>query len=113
MYSDDVPLETDAAYSFSSGSGTSGTCKNIINGSYSAMSFQYVQQNNSDQLISALRLGPVAVAIDGSSFAFMFYTNGILNTNSNCGTTLNHAVLLVGYNKDSNPPSYRILNSYR
>jgi len=31
---------------------------------------------------------------------FMMYTGGILDTDS-CGTTLNHAVLAVGYGKDS------------
>ena len=43
--------------------------------------------------------GPIAVAVDASSNAFRYYGGGIVA--SACGSRLNHAVLLVGYDRAS------------
>ena len=40
---------------------------------------------------------PVAVALDASSYAFQFYASGVVKAEDNCGSTLNHAVVVVGY----------------
>ena len=41
-------------------------------------------------------VGPVSVGICGTDVQFMFYGGGIFNP-KDCCTTLNHAVLVVGY----------------
>lgn len=33
-------------------------------------------------------------------------------SNLNCGTTLDHEILIVGYNAENNPPYWIIKNSY-
>lgn len=42
---------------------------------------------------------PVAVAIQANMPCFQFYYSGVLD-NTNCGTNLDHAVLVVGYGTD-------------
>jgi len=39
----------------------------------------------------------VSISIDASGATFQLYKNGIINS---CGTSLNHAVLVVGYGHD-------------
>jgi len=59
--------------------------------------------------------GPVAVAIDASPLHFQFYKSGIID-DPNCGTDypdINHAVLAVGYDTNSNGEKYwTIKNSW-
>jgi C1A family cysteine protease len=43
-------------------------------------------------LKSAVKVNPVSICIDASKWSL--YKGGVLN---NCGTTPNHAVLLVGF----------------
>ncbi|KAL4432288.1 hypothetical protein ABPG74_020256 [Tetrahymena malaccensis] len=56
-------------------------------------------------LVAAIQKAPVTVGIDASTL--QFYTNGIF---SNCGTKINHGVLLVGY--DSVKEAWKIKNSW-
>ena len=46
--------------------------------------------------MAALNIAPVVVALDGIT-TLQTYKSGIINTNR-CGTTLDHSILLVGYN---------------
>ena len=43
-------------------------------------------------------VGPVSVGICGTDLRFMYYGGGVFNPRD-CCTTLNHAVLIVGYGK--------------
>ncbi len=58
--------------------------------------FATVEQYNHDQLLEALNIGPVAVAVNGDSFNFYYYTTGIIHEDCGEGREANHAVLLVG-----------------
>ncbi len=40
---------------------------------------------------------PVSVAVAASSFAFQYYQGGVLTSSSECGTSIDHAILAVGY----------------
>jgi C1A family cysteine protease len=51
-------------------------------------------------LKAALNINPVSVAIEADKFKFQSYKSGIFD-DANCGTTLDHAVLLVGYGTES------------
>lgn len=44
-----------------------------------------------------MQYGPVVAAVDASSLDWTLYTAGVL-TSAACGTTVNSAVLVVGYN---------------
>jgi len=43
--------------------------------------------------------GPISVCLDANSF--YSYTGGVITTNSGCGTSMNHCVMVTGYNVTS------------
>uniref|UniRef100_A0A674J7Q0 Peptidase C1A papain C-terminal domain-containing protein n=1 Tax=Terrapene triunguis TaxID=2587831 RepID=A0A674J7Q0_9SAUR len=55
--------------------------------------------------------GPVAVSIDASLKSFIFYSNGIYY-DPQCGESLNHAVLAVGYGVLQEESYWLIKNSW-
>lgn len=63
----------------------------------------YVDVPGCDNLLNALNQRPVSVAVDASNWSL--YRTGVL---SNCGTAINHGVLLVGVTNDY----WRIKNSW-
>jgi len=47
---------------------------------------------------------PLSVALNASSSAFQFYSSGVVRAGDGCGTSLNHAVVIVGFtDSDMNP----------
>jgi len=67
-------------------------------------------QPSIEGLVNSIAEAPVAVALY-VGFSFMFYRKGIYNPSS-CAGEPNHGVLAVGYDKNSNPPSYYVKNSW-
>lgn len=72
--------------------------------------YQYVQQNNPGQIKAALANGSVTVAIDAMNSVLMNYTGGVI-TSGYCGTNLDHAVVVVGYGKESNGQEYFLVRN--
>jgi C1A family cysteine protease len=58
-----------------------------------------VPANSDEALMFAVAKQPVSVAIEADQAAFQFYTGGVLT--AACGTSLDHGVLVVGYNTDA------------
>ena len=58
--------------------------------------FKTVPKLDEDALAVALQNGPVLVAVDAGNAAFQMYRGGVLR-GKDCGTQLDHALLLVGY----------------
>jgi C1A family cysteine protease len=86
-------VELESTYPYTA---ASGTCK------YSASKTVFKNKGYSDvtvdsptQLQAAVNKGPVSIAIEADQSAFQQYTSGIIS--SNCGTNLDHGVLIVGY----------------
>jgi cathepsin L len=88
------------------------TCKDTGNtGTGSITGFKYVKSGSANALKNAVLEGPVSVAVDASSNAFNFYATGVV-TSSTCGTTLDHAILAVGYGTENGIDYFLVKNQW-
>lgn len=85
-----IMLDRDYQYT-----GTEGICKSDIS-KVNSKNQQYLTANTDSVLRMAVLKGPVAVSVEGDQDVFRFYTSGILDA-VECGTYVNHGVLVVGY----------------
>ena len=69
-----------------------------------------VPANDPDALKAAVNLAPVSVAIEADQFAIQFYSSGVFD--GDCGTQLDHGVLVVGYGSDSGKDFWKVKNSW-
>lgn len=74
-------------------------------------SFVDVDHTDTD-LMKAISIQPVSVAIEADSTTFQFYKEGVFN--EDCGSNIDHGVLAVGYAKESEDGEayYLIKNSW-
>ena len=92
MAEDEKCIKCESAIQFSS-------CKNV-------------QTNNQLDLKDAVaNFGPISVAIQADKSIFRDYRNGII-TDKNCGTNLNHGVLIVGYGEEDDLKYWLVKNSW-
>ena len=59
----------------------------------------------------AVSRGPVAIAIEADTQVFQFYSGGIVDS-AQCGTNLDHGVLIVGYGEDNGKMFWTVKNSW-
>ncbi|CAO2834682.1 unnamed protein product [Amaranthus hypochondriacus] len=69
-----------------------------------------VPPNNEKELLKAVAAQPVSVGICGSEKGFQLYSKGIFN--GPCSTSLDHAVLIVGYGSENGVDYWIIKNSW-
>ena len=89
-------LETDYTY-FSGDTQDEGTCQktcSVYPGS-DVIRFVDVPTSDDDQMMAAISQQPVAIAIEADQREFQLYKSGVFT--GKCGTSLDHAVALVGY----------------
>lgn len=102
-------IETESDYPYT---GEDGTCAaSSAKTSWKINGFVDVPANVSSQLQAAVALNPVSVAIEADGFSFQFYFGGVY-TNTDCGTNLDHGVLVVGYGSDSGQNYWIVKNSW-
>jgi C1A family cysteine protease len=70
-----------------------------------------VTPNNVAQMKAALNKQPLAVAIEADKLCFQTYKSGVFS-NAKCGTTLDHAVLAVGYGTENGQDYWLVKNSW-
>merc|ERR1712166_242326 len=68
-------------------------------------------RNDSASIMTAINTKPVSVAISANSDIFRTYKSGVI-TSPDCGTGLDHAVVVVGYDYTATPPYYIVKNSW-
>ena len=101
---------SDSSYPYTSGSGTSGSCKSCSSVAHMS-SCSDVKPNDQISLKGALAQQPVSVAISADTRVFQSYTSGVI-TSSSCYTSLDHGVLAVGYGTENGIEYYLVKNSW-
>ena len=104
-------------YPYTSGTfGVTGTCQTaklspgVVN-TQSPTAYYYAGRSNA-LMQSAVVIKPNSVAIEADQAVFQQYTGGVI-TSSACGTTIDHAVLAVGYGTDPTAgPYWLVQNSW-
>tara|TARA_Y100000816_G_scaffold116068_1_gene81298 strand:- start:3095 stop:4192 length:1098 start_codon:yes stop_codon:yes gene_type:complete len=106
-------LCTEESYPYQSGTTRSpGTCEKScesVEGS-KITSFHDVAKNSDDAMMSALSEQPVSIAIQADQKDFQLYKSGVFS--GDCGTKLDHGVLVVGYGSDGENDYYLVKNSW-
>jgi len=100
-------IPTEAAYPYTA---RDGSCKSFTsvasNGGY-----QDVPAGNEGELMKALQIGPVSVAVEADKSVFQFYHDGVLD-NKACGTQLDHGITLTGSGNLSGKDYWKVKNSW-
>ncbi len=106
-------LCTEVSYPYVSGTTkTAGTCQTTCSAvkNSAVVSYTDVPTKSDSAMMQALTLQPVSVAIEADQKAFQLYKSGVFT--GECGTNLDHGVLVVGYGTMSGTDYYRIKNSW-
>jgi len=104
-------LCTESDYPYTSGSGTTGTCKKTCKAAVTLTGHKDVPAKDETALLSAVAKAPVSIAIEADKSAFQLYKSGVLDSSS-CGTKLDHGVLVVGYGTDGGKDYWKVKNSW-
>jgi len=92
-------IVTEQSYPYTSGRGSSGTCKSLSGKAVGAVisSHKMIAHDEDQMAAYMLKNGPLPIAVDAQSH-WQTYTGGIV---SNCnGKQLDHGVMAVGYTSD-------------
>jgi cathepsin L len=102
--------QTEASYAYTA---TNGSCvyNATSNTGVNVPSYTMVTGSDVAQMKAALVQQPLSVSIEADTAVFQTYTSGILNS-SLCGTTLDHAVLAVGWGTENGQEYWIIKNSW-
>jgi len=108
-YTETSKLETEASYPYTA---TDGTCQATdAAGIVGATGYTDVAPNDNAQLLAALNKTPVSIAIEADQGVFQGYQGGILNS-ADCGTNLDHGVLIVGHGSEGGQDYWVVRNSW-
>jgi C1A family cysteine protease len=103
-------IDDEATYPYTSGSGTTGACNTGLLNRGVARFANYVNLPQSEEQMATwvCEYGPLSIAVDAAGW--QTYTGGVV---TNCGgTTLDHGVLIVGFDAEANPPFWIVKNSW-
>ena len=111
-YAKVTPVDTEASYPYTSGStGTTGACKYVSSAGVGKVTGYGQCGTDTTSIKTCIASQPNSVAIDASTSYFQSYTGGVLTNAASCGTTLDHAVVAVGYNTTSTGVGYYIVRN--
>jgi len=100
-------IASEAAYPYTA---RDGSCKKVA-AVAKITGFKDVPAGNEAELMKALQLGPVSVAVEADKSVFQFYHDGVLD-NKACGTQLDHGITLTGAGTLSGKDYWAVKNSW-
>ncbi|CAN6984400.1 hypothetical protein IGI04_000158 [Brassica rapa subsp. trilocularis] len=102
-------LNTEQDYPYH---GTNGKCNSLLKNSrvVTIDGYEDVPSKDETALKRAVSYQPVSVAIDAGGRAFQHYQSGIFT--GKCGTTMDHAVVAVGYGSENGVDYWNVRNSW-
>ncbi|XP_017972727.1 PREDICTED: zingipain-2-like [Theobroma cacao] len=71
--------------------------------------YEMVPANDEEALLKAVTNQPVSVALDGSGLDFQHYKTGVFN--GDCGTSMTHAVTIIGYGTNEEGKNYWLIKN--
>ncbi|CAL2251912.1 unnamed protein product [Prunus armeniaca] len=86
-----------------------GTC-NANQPAVQITGYEKVPENSEEDLLKAVSMQPVSIAIVGSGNEFRNYQSGVFSA-TDCGTRLDHAVTVVGYGTTEDGTKYWLLKN--
>ena len=92
--------------------GKDGVCKSSSCGTKYDANTGYIKvtANNETAMATAVSEGCIAVGIEADQTAFQHYSSGVLT--GTCGTSIDHAVLIVGYGTMQGQDYWKVKNSW-
>ena len=107
QYTSDHGIEPENGYSYTA---KVGNCqqnpKKVV---FRNKGFKEVPANNHEALKAAVAKQPVSIGIEASSMTLQLFKSGVIT--ANCGTNLDHGVLVVGYDKTPKGQEYWIVKN--
>jgi len=102
----------ESAYAYTGKTGTCDKTKQSANAfkKGDVTTFNDVTTDSETQMMAAVAMGPVSVAIEADQSGFQFYKTGVFS--GTCGNKLDHGVLAVGYGTDGGKDYWKIKNSW-
>jgi C1A family cysteine protease len=97
-YAIDHPITLEAKYHYTAKDDKDCDKAKEAAGTYGVKDITLVQEKSTQALKDALNRAPVSVAIMAEEGNFRFYESGVIR--EDCGNTVDHAVLAVGYGAD-------------
>ncbi|KAL3514696.1 hypothetical protein ACH5RR_027413 [Cinchona calisaya] len=102
-------IDTEQDYPFKAGEGNCNSNK-LKRRIVTIDGYKDVPANNEQELLQAVVKQPVSVGVCGSERAFQLYSGGIFT--GPCSTSLDHAVLIVGYDSKNGVDYWIVKNSW-
>jgi hypothetical protein len=106
---ENVNIATEQSYPYTA---SDGTCQSSFTTAIPSGGITgYKDISNEAGLLDAVtNVGPISVAIEADQSAFQNYASGVL-TAAECGSSLDHGVLAVGFGTESGTDYWKIKNS--
>jgi cathepsin F len=100
-------------YPYTAGGGQAGSCQfNKADIDAVLSNWQYVTQSGDESAMQSFLVsnGPISVCVDAESW--QYYQGGIITTNSDCGDSLDHCVMITGYGQAEETNFWWVRNSW-